>query len=357
MQVHYTMVTPLSGRASRTMVKLWDLIAGPVPPPQIRFNVDPLLLSVELVCEVSADEVDSIEWKKDGAALPDSPLYQIKDRSQLYIGNVEKSDCATFSCNASNQLYWNESSSPLTFEGIPPVMWVALWLSAAALGVAIYCLLCFVVQFLQTKERKWITGRLWRIWTVQVQALVCIASLLLLVATIIWMTDRGASGTFILLSQLLLFVMAVTALTAVILACYPDKLAFFKSKRVCKVIIDSAAPGGVLLIVLFSSFLIQDIHTLRGEGCPPAIYQKAISIVLPFVLLFLLLLCPCTCWWFHRRRDLGREAEAGMCPQGADPEAQSEQQMQVLVQGVVAENPSRHIEDEAEETGAGNLGD
>ncbi|XP_078518994.1 uncharacterized protein LOC144784213 [Lissotriton helveticus] len=79
----------------------------------------------------------------------------------------------------------------------------------------------------------------------------------------------------------------------------------------CRVILDSAAPGGVLLAMLFSSLLIENINKLKGEGCSDAEDHSVLTIVLCLVLLAVTGFCARSFMWYHRRRGGPEEGGGG----------------------------------------------
>ncbi|XP_078518995.1 uncharacterized protein LOC144784214 [Lissotriton helveticus] len=296
------------------------IIIGPLPRPEIQGNYILAGSPAEIICEVPVGDVDSIEWKKDDGPLPPDACYQIKNHSVLYISKLDPSHCTYYTCNISNRFYWNESSYNLTFEGAPPALLTARRLSVAALVAALSCLLLLVIQFFQPKETV-LTGNSWRFYTVLLQSLACVASLLLTIAAAIWMSHKGVSAALVLLCVVLLSVVLVTSMTVMILLFCPTKPIPFRSSKACCVILDSAAPGGVLLAVLFSSLLIENINKLKGEGCSDAEDHSVLTIVLCLVLLAVMGFCAGIFVWYHRRRGGPEEGGGG----GAGSEVEEHQ--------------------------------
>ncbi|NWI46471.1 CD48 protein, partial [Picathartes gymnocephalus] len=73
----------------------------------------------QVVCEVAEGRVDTITWKKDGQPLPPDRVSQLSgSRSVLYLRPAKKSDCSSYSCNASNGISWQETSLNVTVEGL-----------------------------------------------------------------------------------------------------------------------------------------------------------------------------------------------------------------------------------------------
>ncbi|NXK89020.1 HECA2 protein, partial [Formicarius rufipectus] len=72
----------------------------------------------EVVCEVTEGRVDTITWKKDGQPLPPDRGFRLSNScSVLYLRPAKKSDCGSYSCNASNGISWQETSLNITIAG------------------------------------------------------------------------------------------------------------------------------------------------------------------------------------------------------------------------------------------------
>ncbi|NWR08177.1 HECA2 protein, partial [Paradoxornis webbianus] len=94
-------------------------VLQPVSRPQLQTS--PLLAraSGQVVCEVAEGRVDTITWKKDGQPLPPDTISQLSSsHSVLYLRPAKKSDCGSYSCNASNRISWQETSLKVAIEGL-----------------------------------------------------------------------------------------------------------------------------------------------------------------------------------------------------------------------------------------------
>ncbi|NXM67459.1 HECA2 protein, partial [Serilophus lunatus] len=93
-------------------------VLKPVSRPQIQSSALMARASGEVVCEVAEGRVDTITWKKDGQPLPpDRGARLSNSRSVLFLRPVKKSDCGSYSCNASNGISWQEASLNITITG------------------------------------------------------------------------------------------------------------------------------------------------------------------------------------------------------------------------------------------------
>ncbi|NXR70082.1 HECA2 protein, partial [Rhadina sibilatrix] len=94
-------------------------VLQPVSRPQLLTS--PLLARAtgQVVCEVAEGRVDTISWKKDGQPLPpDRVSRRAGSRSVLHLRPASKSDCGSYSCNASNGISWQETSLEVAVEGL-----------------------------------------------------------------------------------------------------------------------------------------------------------------------------------------------------------------------------------------------
>ncbi|NWV60596.1 HECA2 protein, partial [Malurus elegans] len=91
----------------------------PVSHPRLQTSALLARATGEVTCEVAEGRVDSITWRKDGQPLSPDRLSQLSDsRSVLYLRPAKKSDCGSYSCNASNRISWQETSLNITVEGL-----------------------------------------------------------------------------------------------------------------------------------------------------------------------------------------------------------------------------------------------
>ncbi|NWU20166.1 HECAM protein, partial [Dyaphorophyia castanea] len=94
-------------------------VLQPVSRPRLRTSALLARASGEIVCEVAEGRVDSITWKKDGRPLAPGRAAQLwGGRSVLHLRPARRSDCGSYSCNASNGLSWQETSLNVTIEGL-----------------------------------------------------------------------------------------------------------------------------------------------------------------------------------------------------------------------------------------------
>lgn len=107
--------------SSRTFKCVYNLSFPPQEPiskTQLQINSTVAGSSIELSCKVLVGKVQAIDWKKDGKPLPRNRCYWLSENfSLLYIPEAQKSDCGSFSCNASSDINWQETSVNLTIEG------------------------------------------------------------------------------------------------------------------------------------------------------------------------------------------------------------------------------------------------
>ncbi|NXB55217.1 CD48 protein, partial [Struthidea cinerea] len=94
-------------------------VLQPVSRPRLRTSALLARATGKIVCEVAEGRVDDITWKKDGQPLPPASVSQLSgSRSVLYLRPARRSDCGSYSCNASNGISWQETSLNVTIEGV-----------------------------------------------------------------------------------------------------------------------------------------------------------------------------------------------------------------------------------------------
>ncbi|NWW79344.1 PSG22 protein, partial [Climacteris rufus] len=93
-------------------------VLEPVSCPRLWTSTLTARAKGEVVCEVAEGRADTITWKKDGQPLPAGRVVQLSNsRRVLYLRPAKKSDCGSYSCNASNRISWEETSLNVTIEG------------------------------------------------------------------------------------------------------------------------------------------------------------------------------------------------------------------------------------------------
>ncbi|KAM7094932.1 CD48 antigen-like [Ciconia maguari] len=138
----------------RESLKILLEVLKPVSRPRLWSSALVAQATGEVLCDVAEGGVDTITWKKDGQPLPPDRGFHLSDSlSVLYLRSAKKSDCGSYSCNASNGISWQENSLNVTIAG----------------------------------------GELWRWLSAYTCGLVCIASILAGTAGILWMREEGCS--------------------------------------------------------------------------------------------------------------------------------------------------------------------
>ncbi|KFP29246.1 Hepatocyte cell adhesion molecule, partial [Colius striatus] len=93
-------------------------VLRPVSRPRLWSSALMVQAAGEVLCEVGEGKVESITWKKDGQPLPpDRGFLLSSSLSVLYLRPAKKSDCGSYSCNASNEISWQETSFNITIAG------------------------------------------------------------------------------------------------------------------------------------------------------------------------------------------------------------------------------------------------
>ncbi|NWQ89015.1 CD48 protein, partial [Burhinus bistriatus] len=102
----------------RESLKILLEVLKPVSRPRLWSSALVARAAGEVLCDVAEGRVDTITWKKDGQPLPPDRGFHLSDSlSVLYLRSVKKSDCGSYSCNASNWISWQETSLNVTIAG------------------------------------------------------------------------------------------------------------------------------------------------------------------------------------------------------------------------------------------------
>ncbi|NXE10712.1 HECAM protein, partial [Lophotis ruficrista] len=168
-------------------------VIKPVPQPELQCRSNLAGSPIELVCVVPEGTVASISWKKEGHPLPHKMYYPLAENTTvLWIRNGEKSDCGSYSCNVSNAISWKEAALNLTVTGLSPPLHHAQRLAVVVLMLVAVSAIGIVTRLCQPTERM-LGEEARKYVNLSVHGLLCVSSLLLLAACIIWMQEEGRS--------------------------------------------------------------------------------------------------------------------------------------------------------------------
>uniref|UniRef100_A0A8C2U440 Vascular endothelial growth factor receptor 2-like n=1 Tax=Coturnix japonica TaxID=93934 RepID=A0A8C2U440_COTJA len=124
-------------RAERESLTVLLDVLKPVSHPQLWSSGLVAKASGEVVCEVAEGRADMFTWKKDGQMLPPNRSYHLSGSlSVLRLRMAKKSDCGSYSCNASNGISWQETSLNVTVAGLSPPLQDVLRISVVAVVFA-----------------------------------------------------------------------------------------------------------------------------------------------------------------------------------------------------------------------------
>uniref|UniRef100_A0A493U445 Ig-like domain-containing protein n=1 Tax=Anas platyrhynchos platyrhynchos TaxID=8840 RepID=A0A493U445_ANAPP len=291
--------------AERESLKVLLDVLKPVSRPQLWSSGLVAKATGEVLCEVVEGRVDTITWKKDGQALPRGRGFHVSGSlSILHLRAVKKSDCGSYSCNASNGISWQETSLNVTVAGLSPPLKDVLRIAVVAVVFAAVSGWGLVIPVCQSEKLR-IRGELWRWLSAYTCGLVCVSSILAGTAGLLWMREEGPSIAVILPEIVLLYVIVVTFLVAANVTFQPTKLIQLKSTTAQRTM-GYTAPGGVLLVVLTSSFHIKNIHHRHEDGCTAFVDVTALAVstaavsALPLLAIFL---CYHTTQGWQNERD------------------------------------------------------
>ncbi|XP_068813399.1 natural killer cell receptor 2B4-like isoform X2 [Struthio camelus] len=273
------------------------LVIDPVSKPGLQTGSKLADTPIQLSCAVEHHAtVKDVVWKKNGQLLcPDGHYVFSEDFRVLHIQNGQKSDCGSYSCNVSNEVSWDEASLDLVIDGLKPFLKQAQKISTAASFLTWAATLgLLLLYYLSGKKRVGVVS--WRWPCVSFLVLLFGSCLLLAIASGLWIQEEGISPVFLLMLFLVVGII-IMLLVAVILALSPGMLQEFKAKPCAHIVLDAAVLGGMVLNVLFTSLLLEDIQQQQRKGCSPdfdwtaATVNVSVVSLLVFLVVFL---------WYHQ---------------------------------------------------------
>ncbi|XP_075018694.1 uncharacterized protein LOC142087861 isoform X5 [Calonectris borealis] len=255
----------------RESLKILLEVLKPVSRPRLRSSALVAQATGEVLCDVVEGRVDTIAWKKDGQPLPPDRGFHLSDNlSVLYLRSAKKSDCGSYSCNASNGISWQETSLNVTVAGLSPPLQDVLRIAVVAVVFAAVSGWGLIFPVCQSEKLR-----------------------------------ISPSIAIILPEIILTYVIVVTFLVSATVTFQPTKLIQLKSKTAQRTM-GYAAPGGVVSVVLTTSFLLKNIHHRHEEGCTEFVDVTALAVstaavsALPLLAIFL---CYHTTQGWLKERD------------------------------------------------------
>ncbi|XP_025954957.1 uncharacterized protein LOC112982616 isoform X4 [Dromaius novaehollandiae] len=300
------------------------LVIDPVSKPGLQTDSKLADTPIQLSCAVEhLATVKDVVWKKNGQLLRPNGHYMFsEDFRVLQIQNGQKSDCGSYSCNVSNEVSWDEASLDLIIDGkgysrslnhrtstafslgllewslqtgLKPFLKQAQKISTAASFLAWAATLgLLLLYYLSGKKRVGIMSRRWP--CVGFLVLLFGSCLLLAIASGLWIQEEGISPVFLLMFFLAVGII-IMLLAAVILALSPVMVQGFKAKPWTHIVLDAAVLGGMVLNVLFTSLLLEDIQHQQRKGCSPDFDWTAATVIVSVVSLFVFLVIFV---WYHQ---------------------------------------------------------
>ncbi|XP_040974974.1 uncharacterized protein LOC115333485 isoform X6 [Aquila chrysaetos chrysaetos] len=244
-------------------------VIKPVPQPELRYSSNLAGSPIELVCMVPEGTVASISWKKEGHPLPPEQCHLLSGNiNVLQIRKGEKSDCGSYSCNVSNVISWKETALNLTVTGLTPPLHHVERLAIVVLMFVTVSATSFIIMLLCQLRKHRFGKEAWKHSLLSTYALLCISSLLLFAASIIWMLEEGPSAAFILLGLFFLTAAIGAAQAAAAAVWRPAAPGHIKMWH-C-VIRNSTAPTILIVNLLFTILLLHNIQQLHERGCSEA---------------------------------------------------------------------------------------
>ncbi|XP_032928315.1 uncharacterized protein LOC117002885 isoform X2 [Catharus ustulatus] len=206
-------------------------VLKPVSHPQLWTSSLVAGATGQVLCEVAEGRVDIITWRKDGQPLaPDGVSQLSSSHSVLYLRPAKRSDCGSYSCNASNRISWQETSLEVTIEGLSARLKYALRMAVVAVIFAVISAWGLIIPVCQSQKLR-IRGDLWRWLSSYTCGLVCIACILDGTTGVLWMWEEGPSVAVILPGITLSYLTVVTFLVAITVIFQPTDFSHLKSKK------------------------------------------------------------------------------------------------------------------------------
>ncbi|NXI69787.1 HECA2 protein, partial [Anseranas semipalmata] len=245
--VYKATVDLMQDKARTTLLE----VIKPMPQPKLLSTSNLAGSLIELTCMLPQGTVAAVSWKKDGHPLPPEKCYQLtQNTTTLQIRKADKSDCGSYSCNISNAVSWKEAALDLIVTGLTATLHAAQRMTIAALVLTAISAFSFVIWLRQPGKCR-LGKKAWRWLMMSIKGLLCISSVLLLAASIIWMWEEGRH-----------VIVYITATTLVV-------------------------------NLFFTSLLLHNFHQLHERGCSEAVdltisyIPAALAALLMLSLLFL----------------------------------------------------------------------
>ncbi|XP_072331515.1 uncharacterized protein [Scyliorhinus torazame] len=258
----------------------------PVSEPLIFSNSTYVDTTIGLACQVSAKNVSSVLWWKDGKVITNDQRYQLtEDNWTMVIKKAIKSDCGVYTCTVENAVSKKNTSHSLAIYGLPPLIHHTMVLSIVALISATAIFFGIILQCLHNEMQKMDFQRKALLF-LQVAAM--LSFIILFAALLCWLQAGGTSAVTVFMLVILSLLLILTTLSACSMNGWViETFKQILNTKCCRVTLDAVTPMGGLIVICTSSILLWEINKLAGKGCEPSPdlhLRISLAVVVPIVI-------------------------------------------------------------------------
>ncbi|XP_041068430.1 uncharacterized protein LOC121291394 [Carcharodon carcharias] len=266
----------------------------PLSKPLIFSNSTYIDTTIELICQVSAGGVRSIQWWKDNKVIMNGQCYQlVQNNSKLIISKAMKSDGGIYICTVEDTVSKKNNSYSLAIYGLPELHYYTIGLSIAALTTL--------------ASAAFAGPRLFEGVLKVLRFLPVLSFVLLIGSCVCWMRVQGADELTVFLLVLLSLLLILPALLTFTKACAIKWLNKILETEICCLILDAATLLREVTVICMSSMLIAETLKLAGKGCEPATHPQIILILVVAMLFTFPLIVLTLCGIRNKRKKKGHQ--------------------------------------------------
>ncbi|XP_059495435.1 hepatic and glial cell adhesion molecule-like isoform X4 [Stegostoma tigrinum] len=273
--------------------------------PSVSNNSTELGATIALNCGVSAGEVESRHWWKDGKLLMiDQHHWLLQDNSTLIIVGAKKSDCGNYTCSLENSVSSKNVSHWLPISGIP------------------HTILCVMI--------------------LSIVALIFALSVLMGIMFLCFHSDRKEHSDIKIFMMVLLGVLIILTIFSMFSISTWNSESFNRimKYKICSVTVDAVTPISGLVVTCASAIMLVRIAKQADKGCEP-LHNLQRSII-PAVVGPIVLCSVSFAIYVHQhrkqRRSPQREGQAANQNEASPQRPQEDEQ--VPLQMISGENGS-----------------
>ncbi|XP_059495433.1 hepatic and glial cell adhesion molecule-like isoform X2 [Stegostoma tigrinum] len=307
--------------------------------PSVSNNSTELGATIALNCGVSAGEVESRHWWKDGKLLMiDQHHWLLQDNSTLIIVGAKKSDCGNYTCSLENSVSSKNVSHWLPISGIPHTILCVMILSIVALIFALSVLMGIMFLCFHS-DRKGTDFHGKALKCLQIASLL---SLITLLAAFTCSTQSSEHSDIKIFMMVLLGVLIILTIFSMFSISTWNSESFNRimKYKICSVTVDAVTPISGLVVTCASAIMLVRIAKQADKGCEP-LHNLQRSII-PAVVGPIVLCSVSFAIYVHQhrkqRRSPQREGQAANQNEASPQRPQEDEQ--VPLQMISGENGS-----------------